>query len=70
MKESKLVVIVVDLDFRIKDVAFEAKTFNRYDNFDQITNKSMENSSYAYLHHDLLDMATLITIILKVKLLI
>jgi hypothetical protein len=34
MKEVKLVVIVDDLDFIIKDVAFEAKVFNRYDTFD------------------------------------
>jgi len=34
MKETKLVVIVDDLDFKIKDVAFEAKVFNRYGTFD------------------------------------
>jgi hypothetical protein len=58
---------VDDLHFKIRDVAFEAKVFKRYDTFDWITNKSMENSSYAYLHCDLLDMTTLTTIILKVK---
>jgi hypothetical protein len=30
MKETRLVVAMDDLDFRIKDVAFEAKVFNRY----------------------------------------
>jgi hypothetical protein len=33
MKEAKIVV-VDDLDFGIRDVAFEAKVFNRYGNFD------------------------------------
>jgi hypothetical protein len=33
MKEAKIVV-ADDLDFGIKDVAFEAKVFNRYGNFD------------------------------------
>jgi hypothetical protein len=67
MKEVRLVIAVDDLDFKIKDVAFEAKVFNRYNTFDQIANKSMEDPSYAYLHCDLLDMAILTTITLKVK---
>jgi hypothetical protein len=29
-----MVVVVDDLDFGIKDVAFEAKVFNRYGTFD------------------------------------
>jgi hypothetical protein len=68
MKEVRLVIMVDDLDFRIRNVAFEAKVFNRYGTFDRITNKSMEDPNYAYLHYDLLDKATLTTIILKVKL--
>jgi hypothetical protein len=68
MKEAKLVVEVDDLDFRIRDVAFEAKMFNRYGTFDQIVNKGMEDPSYAYLHCDLLDRAALTTITLRVKL--
>jgi hypothetical protein len=52
MKEAKLVVVVDDLDFGIKDVAFEAKMFNRYGTFDQIANRSMEDLGYAYLHYD------------------
>jgi hypothetical protein len=67
MKEVKLVVEVDDLDLGIRDVAFEAKMFNRYGTFDHITNKNMENPCYAYLHCDLLDRATQTTIILKVK---
>jgi hypothetical protein len=67
MKEVKLVVTMDDLDFRIKDVAFEAKVLNRYGTFDQITNKGMEDLSYAYLHCDLLDRASLTIIILRVK---
>ncbi len=67
MKEVKLVVLVDDLDFGIKDVAFEAHVFNRYGIFDQIANKGMEDPSYAYLHCDLLDRATLTTITLRVK---
>ncbi len=34
MKEVILVVAVDDLDFRIRDVAFEAKVLNRYGTFD------------------------------------
>jgi hypothetical protein len=34
VKEGRLVVVVNDLDFKIKDVAFEAKVFNRYGTFD------------------------------------
>ncbi len=30
MKEAKLVIMVDDLDFGIRDVVFEAKVFNRY----------------------------------------
>jgi len=68
VKEARLIVVVDDLDFDIKDVAFEAKVFNRYGTFDQITNRSMEDPSYAYLHCDLLDMATLTKITLNLKL--
>jgi hypothetical protein len=69
MKEAKLVVTMDDLDFRIRDVTFETKMFNRYGTFDRITDKNMENFGYAYLHCDLLDRATITTIkVLKVKL--
>jgi hypothetical protein len=67
VKEVIFVVAVDDLDFGIKNVAFEAKVLNRYGTFDQIATRNMENSSYAYLHCDLLDKATLITITLRVK---
>jgi hypothetical protein len=69
VKEVRLIVAVDDLDFRIRDVTFQANVLNRYGTFDQIANKSMEDPSYAYLHCDLLDMATLTTITLKVTLL-
>jgi hypothetical protein len=52
MKEARLVVALDDLDFKIKDVAFEANVFSRYGTFDRIINISMENSGYAYLHYD------------------
>ncbi len=68
VKEVKIVVVVDDLDFGIKDVAFEAKVFNRFDNFDWITNRNMKDPNYADLHCDLLDRVALTTIILKVKL--
>jgi hypothetical protein len=42
VKEVKLIVVVDDLNFRIRDVAFEAKVFNKYGTFDSITNRSME----------------------------
>jgi len=67
VKEAKLVVTMNDLDFRIRDVTFEAKVLNRYGTFDRIANKNMEDPSYAYLHCDLLDRATLTIITLKVK---
>jgi hypothetical protein len=68
VKEARLIVVMDDLDFEIKDVTFEAKVLNRYGTFDQIANKNMEDPSCAYLHCDLLDMATLTTITLNVKL--
>jgi hypothetical protein len=55
-----------DLDFGIKDV-FEAKVLNRYDTFDQIVNRTMEDASYVYLHCDLLDKVVLTTFTLRVK---
>ncbi len=61
VKEARLIVAMNDLDFGIKDVAFEVKVFNRYGTFDWITNRSMEDSSYAYLHCDLLDREILTT---------
>ncbi len=48
MKEARLIVAMDDLDFGIRDVAFEAKVFNRYGTFDRITNMSMEDLNYAY----------------------
>jgi hypothetical protein len=68
VKEAKLIVAMNDLDFGIRDVAFEVKVFNKYGTFDQITSRNMEDSSYAYLHCDLLDKAILTTITLRVKL--
>jgi len=68
VKEAKLIVTMNDLDFGIRDVAFEVKVFNRYGTFDRIRNRSMEDSSYAYLHCDLLDKTILTTITLRVKL--
>jgi hypothetical protein len=60
---------VDDFDFRIKDVAFEAKVFNKYGNFDWIANRNMKDLGYAYLQYNLLDWVVSITITLKVKLL-
>jgi hypothetical protein len=48
-------------------VTFETKVLNKYRTFDQIANRSMEDPSYAYLHCDLLERATLTTITLRVK---
>jgi hypothetical protein len=50
VKETRLLITVDDLDFKIKDVAFEAKVLNTYGTFDQIENKSMEDPCNAYLH--------------------
>jgi hypothetical protein len=65
VKEARLVVVRDDLDFGIRDVTFDAKVFNRYGTFDQITNRNMEDLGYAYLHQ----IVTLTTITLRVKLL-
>jgi len=59
VKETKLFFAMDDLDFGIKDVAFDVKVFNTYGNFDQIANKSMKDPSHAYLHHGLLTTITL-----------
>jgi hypothetical protein len=67
VKEVKVVIMVDDLDFRIKDVEFEAKVLNRYGTFNRITNRNMEDTCYAYLHCDLLDMITLTILTLRVK---
>jgi hypothetical protein len=67
-EEVRLVVVVDDLNFKIKNVAFEIKVFNRYGTFDQITNRSMKDPGYAYLHCDLLDTTTLTIITSRVKL--
>jgi hypothetical protein len=66
MKEVRLVVVVDDLDFGIRVVAFEVKVFNRCGTFDRIVNRSMENLGYVYLPCDLLDRVALTTITLKV----
>jgi len=42
VKEGRLIVVVDDLDFGIRDVAFEVKMFNRFGTFDRIANKSIE----------------------------
>jgi hypothetical protein len=65
MKEVKLIVAMDDLDFGIKNVAFETKVLNKYGTFYRIANRSMEDSGYAYMHYDLLDEATLTIIILR-----
>jgi hypothetical protein len=67
MKEIRLVVAMYDLNFTIRNVAFKVKVLNRYGTFDRIANKSMEDTGYAYLHCDLLEMVALTTIALRVK---
>jgi hypothetical protein len=67
MKEVRLVVVVDDLDFEIKNVTFETKVVNRYGTFYQIANRNMEDLGYTYLHCDLLNKVVLTTIILRVK---
>jgi hypothetical protein len=67
MKEVKLIVAVDDLNFGIRDVAFWAKMFNRYGTFYRITNRSMEDPNYVYLHCDLLNKVALTIITLRAK---
>ncbi len=50
-----MVVVMDELDYRVQDVAFKANVFNRYDTFDCIAHKILEDPSYVYLHCDLLD---------------
>jgi len=59
MKEGRLFVGVDNLDFGVRDVAFEAKLLNKYGTFDQIANNTMEYPSYTYLHCDLLNRVIL-----------
>jgi hypothetical protein len=40
MKEVRLIVAMNDLDFGVKDVAFEIKVFNRFGTFERIANKA------------------------------
>jgi hypothetical protein len=68
MREARLIIVMDDFEFWIKNVAFEVKMFNKYGIFDQITNRNMKNLRYAYLHCDLLDKVALTTIALKLKL--
>jgi hypothetical protein len=67
VKTIRLVVALDDLDFGIRDDAFEAKVFNRYISFDQIINRGTKYPSYTYLHYDLLNRAILTIITLRVK---
>jgi hypothetical protein len=67
VKDGRLIIITDDLDFGIRNVAFETMVFNRYGTFDQIANRNMEDPSYAYLHCDLLDKTILTKITLRVK---
>jgi hypothetical protein len=67
MKEGGLPIWMDDLDFGIRDVVFEAKVLNRYNTFDQIVNRTMEDANDVYLHCDLLDRIVLTTITLRVK---
>jgi hypothetical protein len=68
MRETRLLIVMDDFEFWIKNVAFEVKMFNKYGIFDQITNRNMKNLRYAYLHCDLLDKVALTTIALNLKL--
>ncbi len=66
MEEAKLVV-VDDLDFGIKDVAFEVKVFNSMTPLIELQIEACKIQAMHVFHCDLLDMAALITLILKVK---
>jgi hypothetical protein len=50
VKDGKLLIKLDDLDLKVKDVAFETKVLNKYGTFDQITNRTMEDLGYVYLH--------------------
>jgi hypothetical protein len=67
VNEVQLIGVVSDLDFKVRNVAFEAKVFNRYDTFDGIANRNKKTPGYAYLYCNLLNRVVLIIIILRVK---
>jgi hypothetical protein len=62
-----MVVAMDDLNCEVRDVAFEANVFNAYSTFDHIAKKSIKDLGYAYSHCELLNKATLTTIMLKIK---
>jgi hypothetical protein len=66
VKEGRMLVIMNDLNCGVRDVAFEAKVFNRYVTYDYIT-KSLKDLSYVYLHYGLLNKVIMITITLGVN---
>jgi hypothetical protein len=47
VKEGRLILVVDDLDFRINDVAFAKKIFNKYNTFDGSVNGTMEDLGYS-----------------------
>ncbi len=52
---------------KLKMLDLRQRCISRYGTFDRITNRSMEDLSYTYLHYDLLGWAALTTITLRVK---
>jgi hypothetical protein len=50
----------------VRDVAFEGKVLTRYGTFDRIPNQAREQSSYRYLHCDVLDKEGYTTITVSV----
>jgi hypothetical protein len=49
VKKIWLIIAMDDLDFEVKDVAFEANVFNRFGTFYWIPDKNREDWGYAYL---------------------
>ncbi len=66
MEEARLVV-VDDLDFGIKYVAFEVKVFNSMAPLIELQIEACKIQAMHVFHCDLLNMAGLIIVILKVK---
>ncbi len=67
VQKGRCIVSVDDLDCGVRDVAFESKVLNRHGTHDRIAKKHIDDPSYAYLYCELLDVASLTTITLRVK---
>jgi hypothetical protein len=67
VQKKRCIVNVDDLDYGVRDVAFEGKVLNQYGTYNRIAKKLIDDPSYTHLYCELLDVARLTTITLRVK---